>query len=133
MCCFIFDSFQFFIHLDSFSFSFFFLKYLIRPTIADGYGSLDRSWYRNRSRGSGGGPGHKKRPDLMSADFTGNGGTLAPSPLAAPPPVQDTSSTLEPLPETSLIESRRSPRREWKPPLENTDVVGVMEAIEGVS
>lgn len=69
----------------------------------------------------------------MTADFTGNGGTLAPSPLAAPPPVQETPSTLEPLPETSLIESRRSPRREWKPPLENTDVVGVMEAIEGVS
>lgn len=71
----------------------------------------------------------------MSADFTGGGGTLAPSPLAAPPPVQDMniSSTLEPLPETTLIDSRRSPRREWKPPLENTDVVGVMEAIEGVS
>jgi hypothetical protein len=101
---------------------------------ADGYGSLDRSWYRNRTRASGG-PGQKKRPDLMSADFTGGGGTLAPSPLAAPPPVQDNSgpSTLEPLPETTLIESRRSPRRDWKPPLENTDVVGVMEAIEGVS
>ena len=101
---------------------------------ADGYGSLDRSWYRNRTRGSGGPGGHKKRPDLMSADFTGGGGTLAPSPLAAPPPVvQDGPGTLEPLPEASLIESRRSPRRDWKPPLENTDVVGVMEAIEGVS
>lgn len=102
--------------------------------IPDGYGSLDRSWYRNRTRGSGG-AGQKKRPDLMSADFTGGGGTLAPSPLAAPPPVQDMniSSTLEPLPETTLIDSRRSPRREWKPPLENTDVVGVMEAIEDAS
>ncbi len=102
----------------------------------DGYGSLDRSWARNRTRGPGGGPpGHKKRPDLMTADFTGSG--LAQSPLAGPPP--DTSSisvmsTLEPLPEAeSGSGSRRSPRRDWKPTrLEtDTDVVGAMEAIEG--
>ena len=97
----------------------------------DGYGSLDRSWARNRTRI--GGVGHKKRPDLMSADFTGNGGTLVPSPLAGPPCLPDSSnsSMLEPLPESTAAESRRSPRRDWKPPLENTDVVGVMEAIAG--
>lgn len=67
----------------------------------------------------------------MSADFTGNGSTLGPSPLAGPPCVPD-SSMLEPLPESTATEnSRRSPRRDWKPPLENTDVVGVMEAIAG--
>lgn len=71
----------------------------------------------------------------MSADFTGGGGTLAQSPLAGPSPPESalmSGSTLEPLPETEGT-SRRSPRRDWKPPLrEDQDVVGAMEAIEGI-
>ena len=101
---------------------------------------MDRSWAR-RVRGSTGGIGHKKRPDLMAADFTG--GNPAPtSPISESSPECEihaaTSVTaapagvLEPLPETSAVESiRKSPRRDWKQPLENTDVVGAMEAIEG--
>lgn len=73
----------------------------------------------------------------MSADFTGGAanGSIGQSPLASQGSGTDgpsTPGTLEPLPEqTTVPESRRSPRREWKPPLETTDVVGVMEAIEG--
>lgn len=96
----------------------------------DGYGSLDRSWAR-RARGSTGGIGHKKRPDLMSADFTGN--TPTPSPLATDNP--GSTAVLEPLIESGVADAhdsidRKSPRRDWKP---NTDVVGAMEAIEGTS
>ena len=58
-------------------------KYNHSNRSVDGYGSLDRSWAR-RARGSTGGIGHKKRPDSMSADFTGN--ALALSPLAAENP-----------------------------------------------
>lgn len=98
--------------------------------ILDGYGSLDRSWAR-RARGSTGGIGHKKRPDLMSADFTGN--TLTPSPLATDNP--GSTAVLEPLIESGVADAhdsidRKSPRRDWKP---NTDVVGAMEAIEDAS
>lgn len=92
----------------------------------DGYGSLDRSWARNRTRGSG---GYKKRPDLMSADFSGAGNTLAPSPLAVASHPDSSGTTLEPLDEV-VNDSRKSPRREWKSPIENTDVVGAIEAIE---
>ena len=89
----------------------------------DGYGSLDRSWARSRARGSGG-TVYKRRPDLMSADFSGGG--MTPSPLAAQESTATT--TLEPLNE--VVDNRKSPRREWKPPIENTDVEGVIEAIE---
>ena len=81
----------------------------------DGYGSLDRSWAR-RARGSTGGIagiaglggiGHKKRPDLMSADFSGS--ALATSPLATEnvngSSTANTNGVLEPLPETSAVES----------------------------
>lgn len=63
----------------------------------------------------------------MSADFSGGG--MTPSPLAT----QESSvaTTLEPLNE--VVDTRKSPRREWKPPIENTDVVGVIEAIESMS
>lgn len=84
----------------------------------------------------------KKRPDLMSADFTGgNQAHLAISPLATEShgvlaPLPEASSAVEnspmsPTPTSGPTESRRSPRRDWKPPLEKTDVVGAMEAIEG--
>ena len=76
-----------------------------------------------------GGIGHKKRPDSISADFTGN--ALALSPLAAENP--GSTAVLEPLIESGVTDAtdtidRKSPRRDWKP---NTDVVGAMEAIEG--
>ena len=84
----------------------------------------------------------KKRPDLLSADFTG-GQAHAISPLATESLGGGSVSTaggsvLETLPETGAETSpvspsdRKSPRREWKPPIEKTDVVGAMEAIEGL-
>ncbi|KAG8230024.1 hypothetical protein J437_LFUL008465, partial [Ladona fulva] len=86
-------------------------------TIADGYGSLDRSWARRARGGMAGSV--RRRPDLLGADFSGDRErTTSPSRIVESQSAASTPTATLPSTTSASEETSIKPGRPWKQKIE---------------